>query len=141
MTVLTNPITYRIIVVCTMVLPLCLSCSTKRTTTTDVQLQSLTAENLFRTSATTITTTTFQPITIDTTTPEATNWAPIKRHVTQVTHRDTTTATTDITTTANQRTEATAVKLSPASTASHTWREQLLFLAIIIALLYLISKR
>lgn len=140
MTVSTNPITRRILFVCTMVLPLCLSCSTKRTTTTDVQLQSLTAENLFRTSATTITTTTFQPIAIDTT-PEATHWTPIKRHITQVLHTDTTTATTDITTTANQRTEATAVKLSPTSKESPSWREQLLFLAIIIVLIYLISKR
>lgn len=136
-----NSITRRILFVCTMVLLLCLSCSTKRTTTTDVSLQSLTAENLFRTSATTITTTTFQPIPLDTTTAEATHWEPVKRHITQVTHTDTTTVTTDITTTANQRTEATAVKLSPASTASHTWREQLLFLAIIIALIYLIAKR
>lgn len=140
MTVSANPITRRILIVCTMVLPLCLSCSTKRTTTTDVQLQSLTAENLFRTSATTITTTTFQPITIDTAT-DATNWQPVRRHITQVTHTDTTTATTDITATANQRTEATAVKLSPTSEESPSWRERLLFLAIIIALIYLISKR
>lgn len=135
-----NSITLRILFVCTMVLPLCLSCSSKRTTTTDVSLQSLTAENLFRSSATTITTTTFHPIPLDTTT-KTTHWRPVKRHITQVTHTDTTTATTDITTTANKREEATAVKLSPASTATPNWRERLLFLAIIIALIYLITKR
>ena len=106
------------------------SCSTKKTTTQELDMKTLSSQNIFRSSSGTIISTTFVPIgAIDTAAEVVTprSWRPIKRTVTSITAEDTTTTVTSTSAYGTSKVEkTTTTHPSPSSS------ESLYFLIIVV---------